>query len=351
MTLDDFDFDLPEDRIALRPIVPRDRSRLLVVRGDGALEDHQFSDLPSLLTAGDRLVFNETRVLPAALKGVRPARDAIGRDVEVGLNLVEKTGDAQWRVLARPGRRLKPGDRIEFTGGFSAHVQARTDDGEIDIQFSLIGDELHAALEAHGAMPLPPYIARRRPADAQDRTDYQTVFAKGEAVSVAAPTAGLHFSAELLGELDKARIEQAQVNLTVGLGTFAPLKKSQIDAGRLHDEWREISSETARALNTARVEGQRIIPVGTTALRTLESSVTSEGIIQPASGSTDIFLKPGDALHATDALITNFHLPRSSLFMLVCALMGTEIMQRAYAHAIQNKYRFYSYGDACLLVP
>ena len=351
MTLDEFDFDLPEDRIALRPMVPRDRSRLLVVRGDGALEDHQFNDLPSLLMAGDRLIFNETRVLPAALKGVRPARDAIGRDVEVDLNLVEKIGDAQWRVLARPGRRLKPGDRIEFTGSFSAQVQARTDGGEIDIQFSLSGDELHAALEAHGAMPLPPYIARRRPADAQDRTDYQTVFAKGEAASVAAPTAGLHFSTELLGELDKARIEQDQVNLTVGLGTFSPLKDSQIKAGRLHEEWRQVTPKTADVLNAARAEGQRIIPVGTTALRTLESAVMPSGVIQPVSGPTDIFLKPGDALHATDALITNFHLPRSSLFMLVCALMGTETMQRAYAHAIQNKYRFYSYGDACLLVP
>ena len=351
MDLDAFDFDLPQQHIALRPVVPRDASRLLLVRGDGTLEDHLFSDLPVLLRRGDLLVFNETRVLPAALKGIRRARDADGRDVELDLNLVERTGEATWLALARPGRRLRPGDQVEFAGGFSARIEGRTDAGEVVLTFSLTGGELSVALETYGAMPLPPYIARRRPADVQDRTDYQTVFAAGEAASVAAPTAGLHMSPDLLARLEGGGIGRVHVSLTVGLGTFAPLTESQIESGRLHAEWRQITPDTASSLNAARAEHRRIIPVGTTALRTLESSVSADGCIDATSGATDIFLRPGDELRATDALITNFHLPRSSLFMLVCALMGTDVMQRAYAHAIAENYRFYSYGDACLLMP
>ncbi len=351
MKLDAFDFDLPEERIALRPVSPRDASRLLVVHGNGQVEDRLFSDLPALLKRGDMLVFNQTRVLPAALKGVRPARDAAGRDVAVEINLVEKTGPSVWRVLARPGRRLRPGDQIALHGGLSAQVRQRTDEGEIELAFACSGEDLQAWLEAHGAMPLPPYIARRRLADAKDRTDYQTVFATGAARSVAAPTAGLHFTPELIAGIEGAGIDTAHVQLTVGLGTFAPLKASQIARARLHAEWRQITPDTAGRLNAARQSGQRLIPVGTTALRTLESAIAPDGSIEAVTGPTDIFIRPGDRLAATDALITNFHLPRSSLFMLVCALMGTQTMQRAYAHAIREAYRFYSYGDACLLVP
>ncbi len=351
MDLSAFAFDLPENLIALRPVEPQDSARLLVVHGDGRLEDASVRDLPDYLSAGDTLVFNDTRVIPAALKGLRPARDEMGKDVVVDANLVERIGPSTWRALARPGKRLKPGDIVNFGDGFSGRITDKADTGEICFEFSLSGKALDEALDAHGAMPLPPYIARRRAADAEDRKTYQTSFAGEEAESVAAPTAGLHFTPCLRSELQAAGIESETVRLHVGLGTFSPLKESQLKASRLHEEWRRISPEAAERLNAVRAAGKRIVPVGTTALRTLESSVGVDDKLVACSGPTDIFLKPGDRLRATDALVTNFHLPESSLFMLVCALMGTDVMQAAYAHAIAGSYRFYSYGDACLLLP
>ncbi|WP_353255720.1 tRNA preQ1(34) S-adenosylmethionine ribosyltransferase-isomerase QueA [Hyphomonas sp.] len=351
MDLSAFDFDLPERLIALRPAQPQDAARLLVVHGDGRLEDAGVRDLPRYLTAGDVLVFNDTRVLPAALKGVRPARDGVSRDVNTDVNLVERIEGARWLALARPGRRLKTGDTIQFTEGFSAVIAGRLEGGEIELEFDRDGDNLIAALEAHGAMPLPPYIARRRPADASDRETYQTAFAGDEAASVAAPTAGLHFTPRLLAEIEAASILREMVRLHVGLGTFKPLEDRHIEENRLHEEWRRLAPEVAARLNAARRAGRRIVPVGTTAMRTLESCADEAGVLNAATGPTDIFLKPGDPVRATDALVTNFHLPASSLFMLVCTLMGTDVMQAAYAHAIREGYRFYSYGDACLLLP
>ena len=351
MDLSVFQFDLPEDLIALRPAEPQDSARLLVVHGDGRLEDATVRDLPKYLNAGDVLVFNDTRVLPAALKGIRPARDGASRDVEVDVNLVERQGDCVWLALARPGRRLKEGDEIHFAEGFTATIGARREGGEILLNFNCEGEVMIAALDAHGAMPLPPYIARRRPADARDRETYQTRFAGEEAASVAAPTAGLHFTPRLLAEVEAAGLRRETVRLHVGLGTFKPLEEKHLAENRLHEEWRRVTPEVADRLNAARAAGARLVPVGTTAMRTLESCAGEDGLIHAASGPTDIFLKPGDPICATDALMTNFHLPGSSLFMLVCALMGTGIMRAAYAHAIAQKYRFYSYGDACLLLP
>ena len=324
---------------------------MLVVYADGRLEDRGVRDLPDYLRPGDALVFNETRVIPAALKGVRRARDGGGTDVPVDINLTERLGDDSWRALARPGKRLKAGDEIEIAGGLSAQVSDKLGSGEIDLRFSASGPALDQALETHGAMPLPPYIARRRPADARDRTDYQTVYAGDTSGSVAAPTAGLHFTPELLGAIDRAGARREQVTLHVGLGTFAPVKDDQLDHHTLHEEWRHLSEDAATKLNAARAEGGRIIAVGTTALRTLESCCDASGALISAAGPTDIFIKPGDPIRATDLLMTNFHLPKSTLFMLVCALMGTDVMQAAYAHAVREEYRFYSYGDACLLIP
>ena len=351
MDLDAFDFHLPEERIALRPAEPQDSARLLVVHADGRLEDAHIRDLPGYLTAVDVLVFNDTRVLPAALRGTRPARDEAGQDVAVDVNLVEELDEGLWRALARPGRRLREGDKIEFSEGFSARLAARHEGGEVDLAFDTSGRALTDWLDEAGAMPLPPYIARRRAADARDRETYQTRFAGEEARSVAAPTAGLHFTDRLLGEIDAAGLKRETVRLHVGLGTFAPLSEEAVQVNRLHEEWRRLTPEVAERLNAARAGGHRVVPVGTTAMRTLESCADAAGQLQPATGPTDIFLKPGDKIRATDALVTNFHLPRSSLFMLVCALMGTDIMQAAYAHAIAQEYRFYSYGDACLLLP
>lgn len=351
MDLTKFSFDLPEALIALRPAEPQDAARLLVVHGDGRLEDASVRDLPRLLAPGDVLVFNDTRVLPSALKGVRPPRDGVSRDVSVDVNLVERIDGRRWLALARPGRRLKEGDTIQFAHGFSAAIVGRREGGEIELQFDCEGAALEAALDAHGAMPLPPYIARRRPADARDRETYQTSFAGDEAASVAAPTAGLHFTPRLLDEIDAARIARETVRLHVGLGTFKPLEEKHVLENKLHEEWRRLTPEVAARLNAARAAGQRIVPVGTTAMRTLESCADEDGALHAATGPTDIFLKPGDRIRATDALVTNFHLPESSLFMLVCTLMGTDVMQAAYAHAVREGYRFYSYGDACLLLP
>lgn len=351
MDLSPFDFDLPEALIALRPVEPREAARLLVVHGDGRLEDRYVRDLPSLLGSGDVMVFNDTRVIPAALSAIRPARDETGRDVDVTVNLVEAIGGPRWKALARPGKRLRAGDLLVFASDFSATIAHKTDDGEVELEFNHAGGVLTDALERHGAMPLPPYIARRRPADEKDKWDYQTRFAGDEAASVAAPTAGLHFSEDMLHQIDQAGINREVVRLHVGMGTFAPLKENHWNEARLHEEWRRIDGPTAERLNLARKEGRRLVPVGTTAMRTLESAVSHTGDISAVSGPTDIFIRPGDPVSATDALVTNFHLPRSSLFMLVSALMGTDVMQAAYAYAIKTQYRFYSYGDACLLLP
>ena len=324
---------------------------MLVVHADGRLEDAVVRDLPRYLNAGDALVFNDTRVIPAALKGVRPARDATGSDVQVDVNLIQQLSDQMWLALARPGKRLRLGDRLSFPMDLSATIAEKREDGELVLSFSHAGEALRELIERIGAMPLPPYIARRRPADASDRETYQTSFAGEDAKSVAAPTAGLHFTPRLLDEIDRAGILRAQVRLHVGLGTFAPLKDEQIEAGKLHEEWRQVTPNVAEQLNQLRADGRRCIAVDTTSLRTLESAASEDQIIHPVTGPTDIFLKPGYKFRAIDGLVTNFHLPESSLFMLVCAVMGTEIMQAAYAHAIAERYRFYSYGDACLLLP
>lgn len=323
----------------------------MVVHGDGRLVDASVRELPGFLSSGDTLVFNDTRVLPAALKGIRKARDEVGQDINVDANLVERVSSDSWLVMARPGKRLRPGDRIVFADNFSAYIKHKTADGKLVLEFDPAGEALTQALDLYGAMPLPPYIARKRPADQSDRETYQTSFAGDQAESVAAPTAGLHFTPRLMQEIGAAGIDSEMVRLHVGLGTFAPLQQSQIEAGKLHEEWREISPGTAAHLNSAREGGRKCVAVGTTSLRTLESSALENGQIQASSGSTDIFLKPGYKFRATDALLTNFHLPKSSLFMLVCAFMGTDIMQAAYAHAVRKDYRFYSYGDACLLLP
>lgn len=324
---------------------------MLVVHGDGRLVDASVRDLPRFLSAGDHLVFNDTRVIPAALKGMRPARDALGSDVLVDINLVGQRSETDWLALARPGKRLKSGDRINISNDLFVEILEKRPDGELLLRFSKSGAALDAAIDEAGAMPLPPYIARRRPADARDRDTYQTSFAGDEAKSVAAPTAGLHFTPRLMSEIEAADLQRTEVRLHVGLGTFAPLKDEQIERGKLHEEWRQVSPVVAETLNAARGAGNKCVAVGTTALRTLESCARPDGVIEPATGPTDIFLQPGYTFRATDALVTNFHLPQSSLFMLVCALMGTDMMQTAYAHAIANDYRFYSYGDACLLLP
>lgn len=347
---EEFHFDLPEELIALRPVEPKDAAKLLVVRPN-AIEHRHVRDLPDILSVQDTLVFNETRVLPAALKGVRPARDNQGRDVAVDINLLECLGPDLWKTLARPGRRLRVGDPIEFDRDFKAEITETLDHGELLLRFNLAGDELVERLFEVGNMPLPPYIARRRAADAQDFSDYQTRFATGDANSVAAPTAGLHFTEDLLDRLDKAGIRRAEVRLDVGAGTFAPLRTENLISGRLHKEFCSMSSATASALNKVRADGGRVIAVGTTSLRTLETVSRQSGDYRPFEGTTDIFIKPPDTVRGADALMTNFHLPGSSLFMLVCAVMGTETMQAAYAEAIAGKYRFFSYGDACLLLP
>ncbi len=351
MTFDPFHFELPDARIALYPAEPQDTARLLIVHGDGRLEDAEMLDLPSHLKASDVLVFNGTKVIAAALKGLRRARDEIGRDVVCDINLIERLSGNCWRALVRPGRRLRMGDVIEISSELEASIIGKGADGEIDLQFALGGLALDAAIDAAGMMPLPPYIARKRGADARDRETYQTRFASGPAQSVAAPTAGLHFTPRLISALEAAGIDSQRVRLTVGAGTFRPLTEDQIAQRRLHEEWRVVSPQTADALNTARTAQRRIIPVGTTALRTLESATDLHGHVHAVEGPTDIFLQPGDRFRITGGLITNFHLPASSLFRLVCALMGTDIMQAAYAHAIRQAYRFYSYGDACLLLP
>jgi S-adenosylmethionine:tRNA ribosyltransferase-isomerase len=352
LDLSAFAFDLPESLIALRPAEPRESARLLVVHADGRLIDARVGDLPGWLRNGDRMVVNDTRVIAAALSGVRPARaEGGGGPVTVQVNLLERAGEAEWVVLARPGRRLRVGDRIDFAPQLWAEVSEKGEDARLRLTFPMGGEALDLVLDRIGAMPLPPYIASRRAADSRDRSDYQTGFATGPAASVAAPTAGLHLTADLLARITDKGVGLTRVRLDVGGGTFLPLTPGQIATGRLHRETCHLSAEAALALNATRATGGRIVVAGTTALRTLETSLKPNGQFGAFEGTTDIFLKPADRVRAPDLLLTNFHLPESSLFILVCAVMGTDLMQAAYAHAIREGYRFFSYGDACLLVP
>ena len=349
MRVDEFDFDLPEDRIALRPAEPRDSARLLTVRpGEPQpLGDRHVGDLPDLLRPGDCLVFNNTRVLPAQLHGERIGADGVA--ARMGITLHKRLGAMEWRAFARPARRLAIGDRVVFGEGFSAAVTDK-DGGEVGLVFRCDTGSFESCLAQHGTLPLPPYIAARRPADLRDLTDYQTVYSR-HVGAVAAPTAGLHFTEGLLAALAERGVGTAFLTLHVGAGTFLPVKADDTAGHRMHSEWGEISAETAARLNALRREGGRIVAVGTTALRLLESAAGEDGIIQPFSGDTDIFITPGYRFRAVDLLMTNFHLPRSTLFMLVSAFSGLDMMKRAYAHAIADGYRFYSYGDGSLLWP
>lgn len=348
MRVDEFDFDLPEHLIALRPAPRRDEARLLIIRADGRLEDRIVKELPELLSPGDRLVLNDTRVINAALKGVRPARDESGADVSVDVNLHTRDGDDLWRAFVRPAKRLRATDIIKFGHELSAEVEAMRDQGEAVLRFDKAGAALDAAIENVGAPPLPPYIARKRAPDARDAEDYQTVFAQ-EGGSVAAPTAGLHFTPEMFAALRARGVEQSRIRLDVGAGTFLPVKTERTEDHRMHAERYVVSQTEAAAINATRAEKGRIIAVGTTSLRSLESAADPEGRVRAEEADTDIFITPGYAFRCVDRLLTNFHLPRSTLFMLVCAFAGVETMKRAYAHAIAQNYRFYSYGDACFL--
>ncbi len=336
MRVDDFDFDLPDERIALRPANPRDSARLLRVAPSG-LTDHIVRDLPSLLRAGDVLVFNDTRVIPAQLFG-RKGEAAI--DVTLHLRL----GPVEWLAFVRNARKLKAGDRIIFGPGLDGVVVEKREGGEVHWRFES-PDPLEVALERAGQMPLPPYIARKRGIDEADKADYQTIYAN-EKGAVAAPTAGLHFTPELLAALDSAGISRETVTLHVGAGTFLPVKVDDTADHKMHAEWGRVPEDVSARLKAAKAEGRRIIAVGTTSLRLLEASA-----LEPFTGTTDIFITPGYQFRAIDGLMTNFHLPKSTLFMLVSALMGLDRMQAAYAHAIAEGYRFYSYGDSSLLLP
>ncbi|ANK81382.1 MAG: tRNA preQ1(34) S-adenosylmethionine ribosyltransferase-isomerase QueA [Rhizobiales bacterium NRL2] len=340
MKVDLFDFDLPSDRIALRPAEPRESARLLEVRAAG-LGHFRIADLPGLLRPGDMLVVNDTRVIPARLKGRRG-------EANVQATLHMRIDGCTWAAFARPAKRFRPGDRIDFGGALSAEVVERRDGGEVVLRFDRADDALLQALHAAGEMPLPPYIASKRPVDARDLSDYQTVMADRPG-AVAAPTAGLHLTEALFTELAARDIAVHRLTLHVGAGTFLPVKADDTADHRMHAEVGEIADSTAEALNRGRAEGGRIVAVGTTSLRLLESAVDAAGDIRAFSGATDIFITPGHRFRTADMLLTNFHLPRSTLFMLVSAFSGLERMKAAYAEAIGRDYRFYSYGDACLL--
>ena len=341
MRVDLFDFDLPAELIALRPAKPRDSARLLLVDGED-ISDKAVLDLPNLLRPGDTLVFNDTRVIPAQLEGRRG-------EARIGATLHKREGPRDWWAFVRNAKRLRVGDVVEFGNGVHATVADRDEEGAVLLHFEG-EDPVEILLERAGRMPLPPYIASRRPADQQDRDDYQTMFAREEG-AVAAPTAALHFTPTLIEQLEENGIRRETLTLHVGAGTFLPVKADDTTEHKMHAEWGRIDEETAERLNTVRASGGRLIAVGTTSLRLLESAADESGIIHPFEGDTAIFITPGYRFKAIDGLITNFHLPRSTLFMLVSALMGLEVMKRAYAHAVEQKYRFYSYGDASLLLP
>ena len=342
MRVDLFDFELPAERIALRPARPRDSARMLVVRGHGGFEDAGVRDLPQILRAGDILVFNDTRVIPAQLEGRRG-------EAKIGATLHKRVDLRRWQAFVRNAKRLRTGDEVIFGGGVSAIAEERLPDGSFILSFA--GEEpVEVLLERAGRMPLPPYIAGKRATDAQDREDYQTMFASQDG-AVAAPTAALHFTPDLIAALDDAGVGRETLTLHVGAGTFLPVKAEDTDDHAMHSEWGRIDAATADRLNAARQNCGRLIAVGTTSLRLLESATSEDGIIRPFEGDTAIFITPGYRFRAIDGLMTNFHLPKSTLFMLVSALMGRDRMQSAYAHAIENEYRFYSYGDSSLLLP
>src|SRR5438552_2012360 len=353
MRTDLFDFELPPENIALRPASPRDAARMLVVRGDGVLHDRGVADLPNWLEPGDQLVVNDTKVIAAQLKGRR-----IGRETEpkIEATLIKRLDGSRWQALVKPAKKLAPGDKIRFgnegkvclLGHLDADVEAKGADGEVTLSFSFHGPTLDQAISDLGSPPLPPYIASKRTPDDQDASDYQTMFATNEG-AVAAPTAGLHFTAVLEAALRNHGVGLHRLTLHVGAGTFLPVKVDDTAEHRMHAEWGCVSAETAAALNAARASGGRIVAVGTTSLRLLESAAADDGTIKSFSGETSIFITPGYRFRAVDILLTNFHLPRSTLFMLVSAFCGLETMKQAYANAIASGYRFYSYGDACLL--
>ncbi len=349
MKLDDFDFDLPARLIATRPVRPRSAARLLAVTGD-EMRDLHVRDLPALLRDGDLLVLNDTRVIPARLHGTRTRPTGQGESVaRVEVTLLSPTAAGGWQALAKPLRKLMTGETVVFSPRLSATVAA-IEGGELQLDFNLAGPEFDAALSEAGQMPLPPYIAALRAPDAADREDYQTVFARTPG-AVAAPTASLHFDETLLAILAARGVRFAHVTLHVGAGTFLPVKVEDVTTHRMHAEWGEVTPDAAVAINAARAEGRRVIAVGTTALRLIESAADAKGIVHPWAGETDIFIYPGYRFRVTDGLMTNFHLPKSTLLMLVSALMGTERMRRVYDHAIAEGYRFFSYGDASLLLP
>jgi S-adenosylmethionine:tRNA ribosyltransferase-isomerase len=360
MRVDLFDFDLPEDRVALRPAEPRDAARLLVVRHGQELDDRTVRDLPDLLRPGDVLVLNDTKVIPSRLYGLRARGEAVAR-VEIMLH--KREGAERWRAFARPAKKLAAGDRIRFgedsesmaclLASLDAEVEAKGEGGEVLLRFAFAGPALDEAVARLGEMPLPPYIEGRRPADERDRSDYQTVYATEEG-AVAAPTAGLHFTDELFCRLEERGITRHTVTLHVGAGTFLPLRGEDPRAHRLHAEWGEVTEAAAEAINAARAAGGRVVAVGTTALRLLETAAAqgdgaAAGPLRPFRGLTSLFLLPGHRFRSADLLMTNFHLPRSTLLMLACAFAGTARVKAAYAHAVARGYRFYSYGDACLL--
>ena len=350
-----FDFELPDDRIALEPIRPRDAARMLVVRPGCAFADRGVRDLPQLLNPGDALVVNDTRVIPAALEGVRHRGD--GPTARVAVTLIKRVNDSAWRAFARPAKRLAVGDRIQFGDGGSmcmmtaldATVTTMGDAGEIELAFDFSGDALDAAIAVVGQMPLPPYIALKRGTRVSDATDYQTMFAARDG-AVAAPTASLHFTPELSEAITARGVTRHTVTLHVGAGTFLPVKADDTADHNMHAEWGEVSAAAAAELNEVRARGGRIVAAGTTALRVLESATGEDGIIRPFRGETQIFITPGYSFRVVDVLLTNFHLPRSTLFMLVSAFAGLATMRAAYAHAVAARYRFYSYGDASLLL-
>ena len=342
MRVDLFDFALPAERIALRPVAPRDAARMLVVAGDAGLADACVADLPSLLRAGDVLVFNDTRVIPAQLQGLRG-------DAKIGVTLHKRVDLRRWQAFVKNGKRLHQGDVVQFPEAVAATAEALHGDGSWTLAFH--GEEpVEVLLARAGTMPLPPYIAGKRPTDEADRRDYQTMFAQKDG-AVAAPTAALHFTPGLMARLAEAGIAHETLTLHVGAGTFLPVKVDSTQDHVMHAEWGEISAETAARLNSVRASGGRVIAVGTTSLRLLESACGGDGVIRAFAGDTSIFITPGYRFRAIDGLVSNFHLPRSTLFMLVSALMGRERMQAAYQHAVAQEYRFYSYGDASLLLP
>ena len=341
MKVDLFDFDLPTDLIAQRPMVPRDDARLLLGAGDDIFSNHIINQLPEFLRPGDICVFNDTRVIPARLKGKR-------ENTKIEITLHKNAGPDVWHAFARPAKKLKVGDKIDFSPTLNAMVIEKLDGGETVLRFNAAGAELMEALNTTGAMPLPPYIKRENLADEKDAHDYQTMFAATPG-AVAAPTAGLHFTPELISALDARGVNHTRVTLHVGAGTFLPVKVDDTNDHKMHAEWGEISEASANAINQARTNGGRVIAIGTTSLRLLESAAKTDGTLSPFSAETDIFITPGYNFKIVDMLMTNFHLPKSTLFMLVSAFAGLDYIKKLYAHAIKNKYRFYSYGDACLL--